>query len=726
MIGNVETLEPSQPATVSTNIDEEQNIVYFNFGIPQGVKGDTGDINLVNFEVENGVLKAYDEEGHIYYLGTVAMEPKGEYSATTSYEKLNTVLYNDSTYMALKPSLGNPPTDTEYWQLIGGGLTREDIVDNLNSNDATKMLSAKQGKVIDSKLEGKISYFNTIATMKAGDLKAGNLVETKGYYTSGDGGGAKYEIVDDETLTEDGAYIHELSNGLFARMIIENDTINFRQLGAKPDDSTFDNKNYLLKYQTICNNLGKQIKLIIPNGEWYFSPTHLVRVGGFNIEGIGSSSDRSFSAPKIKAINNQNYIWKFGGEENMDSSQLPFANTNTGNNIKNLVFASGEYTINYGALVLEYANYGFYDNIFFTDLRGTGLYIRSSWENYYGMLSFRGIKDFTKPCLLLAEARSISGVSANISSSSFDKLIFELISGDLIKSEIGSNFVNNQFNEINVEYSYASSATTTRITDSTDLSGMTPLYLFNGNMSGVTIDTINMTGLNSYHSYITENEVNYYFKSLFNTIGGGTTESHRYDVNIGKISARSMVQILTAHNPYDGAMIFNLGDYVETSNDTQNAVFDKFDLINAGYVHYNSILTRRNRINNIPYNTVKLYQNDSAGYLTTDSNAIGDKICLQRGGGAITRMGFRYPYDYDSNDVKTKWLLRIKTDSDGAYGFVLRGYHEGNNVNKTYSQSGLTANTWYNVEIEMNYDFNSIVNLVNLTAACLVDTLTQI
>lgn len=68
MIGNVETLDPALPATVSTNIDEEQNIVYFNFGIPQGVKGDTGDINLVNFEVENGVLKAYDEEGHIYYL----------------------------------------------------------------------------------------------------------------------------------------------------------------------------------------------------------------------------------------------------------------------------------------------------------------------------------------------------------------------------------------------------------------------------------------------------------------------------------------------------------------------------------------------------------------------------------------------------------------------------------------------------------------------------------
>lgn len=41
MIGNVETLNPGQSATVSSNVDEEQDIVYFNFGIPKGEKGDT-------------------------------------------------------------------------------------------------------------------------------------------------------------------------------------------------------------------------------------------------------------------------------------------------------------------------------------------------------------------------------------------------------------------------------------------------------------------------------------------------------------------------------------------------------------------------------------------------------------------------------------------------------------------------------------------------------------
>lgn len=295
MIGNVETLNPGEPATASSSIDVEQDIVYFNFGIPQGVKGDTGDINLINFEVENGVLKAYDEEGHIYYLGTVAMEPKGEYSATTSYEKLNTVLYNDSTYMALKSSLGNPPTDTEYWQLIGGGVRREDIVDNLDSNDNTKMLSAKQGKILN---EGKVQVFDTVADMKTADLKEGMTVQTLGYYDINDGGNGEYIIVDDDTLVEDGGSIHVLTNGLRAELI--NNIINPEMYGAIGDGETNDH-NALEK----CFNSGKNV---IINKNYYngsnISINKDLLINGNNaiISGYGIETN--------KKVNIENIIFK--------------------------------------------------------------------------------------------------------------------------------------------------------------------------------------------------------------------------------------------------------------------------------------------------------------------------------------------------------------------------------------------------------------------------------
>lgn len=90
-------------------------------------------------------------------LGVVAMEPKGEYDASTYYEKLNTVLYNDSTYMAKESVQGENPSTSDKWQLIGGGVTNEDvsdaiqttIEDSLTSEFSTKSLSAKQGKILN-------------------------------------------------------------------------------------------------------------------------------------------------------------------------------------------------------------------------------------------------------------------------------------------------------------------------------------------------------------------------------------------------------------------------------------------------------------------------------------------------------------------------------------------------------------------------------------------------
>lgn len=51
-------------------------------------------------------------------LGKVATTPKGVYSNETTYVKLDIVTYNGSSYVCLKESVGNLPTNTEYWQLI--------------------------------------------------------------------------------------------------------------------------------------------------------------------------------------------------------------------------------------------------------------------------------------------------------------------------------------------------------------------------------------------------------------------------------------------------------------------------------------------------------------------------------------------------------------------------------------------------------------------------------
>ena len=289
MVGNTTTLPPGSDATVTINEDEELDIVYYNFGIPQGIKGDTGDTNLVSFEIENGMLKAYDEEGNIYNLGMVAMEPMGEYDDETSYDRLNTVLYNDSTYMALKPSLGNLPTNTEYWQLIGGGVTKEYVeqqtVDNLDSTSTTRPLSANQGNNLN---KNKIEVFDTVALMKTANLKNNMTVETLGYYEANDGGAATYKITDEESQEK---YQEELENGLYAELIIHNETYIPEQFGAK-SDGTGDCSSIL---QNIFDKVKDNGKILLTGTYLIEQPLYIPNKNNIVISGGTLKASNTFS-----------------------------------------------------------------------------------------------------------------------------------------------------------------------------------------------------------------------------------------------------------------------------------------------------------------------------------------------------------------------------------------------------------------------------------------------
>ena len=87
-------------------------------------------------------------------------------------------------------------------------------------------------------VDKKPYYFDSVAEMKAYDLQEGDYAITKGYYTANDGGGANYEIVDDDTLVDDGGLIHVLTNGLRAKLL--NTNIYPELFGAKGDGITDD------------------------------------------------------------------------------------------------------------------------------------------------------------------------------------------------------------------------------------------------------------------------------------------------------------------------------------------------------------------------------------------------------------------------------------------------------------------------------------------------------
>lgn len=92
----------------------------------------------------------------IINLGPVGFNPTGDFDISRSYEKLDVVLYQGSSYVAKSDSIGQLPTNEEYWtRIVAGGIGVDDIVDNLESNDSEKPLSAKQGKVLTEIINDK-------------------------------------------------------------------------------------------------------------------------------------------------------------------------------------------------------------------------------------------------------------------------------------------------------------------------------------------------------------------------------------------------------------------------------------------------------------------------------------------------------------------------------------------------------------------------------------------
>lgn len=93
----------------------------------------------------------------------------------------------------------------------------------------------------------KALWFDSVASMKAEpSLTAGAYVCTAGYYEHNDGGGAFYLIrVKTDSDVDDGGSIHYLSNGLVAELIIENGTVNVKQLGAVGDGANDDTQAFI-------------------------------------------------------------------------------------------------------------------------------------------------------------------------------------------------------------------------------------------------------------------------------------------------------------------------------------------------------------------------------------------------------------------------------------------------------------------------------------------------
>ena len=177
------------------------------------------------------------------YVGARYM-PKflGTYDATTAYEALSVVDNGMGTsYVANKPvPVGTPLTDTDYWAVYGMSsgaiLNLQQQINDMNDGTIPGSL---QNQIDDNTSIIAIftNMFNTVSNMIAADLSDDDLVKTKGYYAAEDGGGAEYIIKPTGTASYK---CIQLTNGKYAHLLIKNQTVNIKQLGAHGDGVTDD------------------------------------------------------------------------------------------------------------------------------------------------------------------------------------------------------------------------------------------------------------------------------------------------------------------------------------------------------------------------------------------------------------------------------------------------------------------------------------------------------
>lgn len=209
----------------------------------------------------------------IITLGPVGLNPLGEYNSETEYEKLDVVLYQGSSYVALQTVQGQAPTNTEYWQkLVTGGM---DIIDNLESEDTQKALSAKQGKVLNDNFENslesnyydEITYaqirrYNTdcyVAIIPKFDNK-GSLIEV--YVDKDDNKSPnQYADANETTITTNAGLTYQNSSNVWKQGIVIGNGVVLNQA---PSDITYQNYNTYIGFDEQRNILEYQANITTP------------------------------------------------------------------------------------------------------------------------------------------------------------------------------------------------------------------------------------------------------------------------------------------------------------------------------------------------------------------------------------------------------------------------------------------------------------------------------
>lgn len=400
--------------------------------------------------------------------------------------------------------------------LLGEGLKQE-VIDKINEMvaDGTMDTIVNQNVFADLNfiIDMKVFTFDTVEKMKAFPRLAKDYtIETLGYYTKNDGGGAKYYTVEDSTTICDNAFTIRLNDNLIAKLKVENNTVNMYQLGGKtynPND-LFDNSSIFEKYCEFNQTSEKRVKLYIPGGIWATKKVTLTGKHGFDIESdYCYNNGISQGTILIPYENDQQSILCLGSTTEAltnfkislsFSTGIPQYNTDAG---KYQIYSSNMNKVTSAIVKMINCEYGEVD-FNFSVCKGKALDISSVWEINFKKLNFRAITNHDNTVFDISPVDTTLNTYANITNCQFDYIGFESIHGDCIRFQKGCKFYNSHIGIINVEdgkfnpngETYTNfSPTNTDFDEDADTHYYVLNFLRGANIKAVTIDSIELNNV---------------------------------------------------------------------------------------------------------------------------------------------------------------------------------------------------------------------------------------
>lgn len=291
-----------------------------------------------------------------------------------------------------------------------------------------------------------IFAYDSVASMtSSANLTNGSYARTFGFYSANDGGGALYKIrnvTNDDVI--DGKFIISMgdpADNLIAELIIENNEVNVKQIGAKTDVSLDTYVNAII---------AKNYKVYIPTGEWITEPITIATFSGAWIRGdlVRGHAD-AYGTVLLPKDNNQTHVLRIG--YNNDTSLC--------NNIhiSDIAIRTDTKSVT-NAMIIRRVQFSEFKNIDIREVICTdcALRIASTWECSFGDLMFRTIDADNA---LVFGTRAGSG---NITANHFEFLSFENVKGNAIKFESDTGYSANTIDAIDYESGTVTFADETR------------------------------------------------------------------------------------------------------------------------------------------------------------------------------------------------------------------------------------------------------------------------